>query len=135
MVLQKQVSLKQTNKGRFPLVMLHLLSGYAHSRSSCARAVFNCVFFPLTFGELGLGLIKLMMFHTQLLKCKIFLREKIGFVTSTETSKPPDDVQNSCSSMTLLIWQIQVHEGKQSEPSLRQNNSDHRKYTPASNTS
>lgn len=84
--------------------MLHPVRGLTNesSRSSYVRLLFNCNIFPLTFGELGLGIIKMMIFHIQLLKYKILLQEKIRSDTFMEASKLPDKVPKPPHNPTII---------------------------------
>ena len=103
MILQKQVSLTKKITRFHPPIRLHPVRGLMKesSMSSYVRVLFNCNISPLTFGELGLGIIKLMMFHIQLLKYKTLLREKICSVTFMETSKLPDKAPKKSHNPTI----------------------------------
>lgn len=64
-----------------PSIVLHpVWSLTKESRiSSYGRGLSNCSISPQSFGELGLGVIKVMMFHTQLSEYNILLWEKKMF--------------------------------------------------------
>lgn len=85
MRLQNQVSLtkKKTPKPKrfHPSIVLHpVWSLTKESRiSSYGRGLSNCSISPQSFGELGLGVIKVTMFHTQPSEYNILLWEKKMF--------------------------------------------------------
>lgn len=71
--LKKKCPSQKKNKNKpttfHPPIMLHPVYGLteASTMPPYVRVLSNCSTLPLTFGELGPGIIKLMMFHIQLL--------------------------------------------------------------------
>lgn len=78
-VLNKKPNNKKPPKPkRFdPSIVLHPVRGLTkESRiSSYGRGLSNCSNSPQSFGELGLAVIKLMMFHTQFLNTRYFFEK------------------------------------------------------------
>lgn len=100
-ILQKKASLTKKKPNRFhPPITLHPVRGLTKesSMSSYVWVLSNRSIFPLTFGELRLGIMKLMMFHAQFLKYKTLLWEKIRSVAFMETTNLPDKVPKESHS-------------------------------------